>query len=863
MVDWLAEALQDSSHVVTANRRLARDLQSAYAEQQVAAGKTAWRTPTILAFPDWLKSLLASASISQSLPTRINPSQSRLLWERALRREISDPLLNLASLARQSADTWARLHEWRVPLAACEAAARGRDKRLFVVAAKNYTSILASENWIDQAGLARQVTALVARDELPLPRRVRLAGFDRLVPEVAALLDALIAKGCDAQTIAPGNVVGDCALHRYENAAAEMRAAGAWVRENLMRDPEQRIGVVVAGLEKNAARLARLLREGLVPGWQNGGAPYRAAVNVSYGQKLADYPAIAAALLVLRWLHSPLTTLQLSQLLRSPTLGLAAIDARARLELRLRQLPDRNWSPAMLIGLTQGSSYGADAADWLRRLAAIAEPAQRLAERRSPTQWAELFDALLTELNWPGEPALNSVEYQLVNRWRDLLNDLAQLELVTPSLALVEAHSRLATLASETVFQPEAEGAAVQLLGPLEAAGMQFDKLWIAGLTGSSWPPPTKPLTLVSRELQRETGMPDADPQDTLDYAARVLRRLLGSAADCVLSYPETDGDTEQVLSSLAAELGVEESSGPVDPGWHATRLVGTAATRVIGCDPAPPVRQGEVVSGGAMTIARQFSEPFAAFVYGRLGVRPIYPIVSGLAPNVRGNLLHDALHRLYNERPSRQEIAAWSTGEIAERVGRSVDSAFKPYERNADEVLLCVLELEKDRARALLPGVIAIDVQRSDFTIAGVENAVNAEIEGVSLQLRYDRIDIDADGEIIILDYKTGRTRQLLDNHGEPKDMQLVAYSMAISQPVAGLGLVNIDTRRTNLDAAGQEFTPDLDWAAALAKWQEEVRVAVRQLAGGDVRVSSMLTATAARPLGLLSRYREQMRDA
>ena len=863
MVEWLAEALKDSSHVVTANRRLARHLQTDYAQLQVANGKTAWRTPTILAYPDWLTAMLARASVPHSSPTRIDHSQSQLLWERALRREIGDPLLNLASLARETAETWARLHEWQVTLAACEAAARGKDKRLFVRAANNYASILANENWIDRAGMAGLVTALVDDGKLPLPRRIRLAGFDRLVPEVAALLDALTANGCDAKAVAPGTTIADCTLHRYENVAAEMRAAGAWVRENLRRDPNQRIGVVVAGLEQDAARLARLLREGLLPGWQNGGTQRYAAVNVSYGKQLSDYPAIAVALTALRWLYSPLSTLELSQLLRSPALGLADIDARARLELRLRQLPDRSWSPAMLGGIFQGSRFGADAADWLRRITTIAKHHQQPTQRRSPAAWAELFDTLLTELNWPGETTLNSAEYQLVNRWRDLLNDFARLELVTASLTLAEAYSRLATLAGETVFQPEADGAIVQLLGPLEAAGMRFDKLWIAGLTNTSWPPPTKPLALVSRDLQREAGMPDAEPQDTLDYAARVLRRLLCSAADCVLSHAQTDGDTDQVLASLVAELGIVESAGPDDPGWHATRLVGTVTVAVVGSDPAPPVQQDEVVSGGAMTIERQFNEPFAAFVYGRLGVRPLYPIVSGLAPNVRGNLLHDALHRLYEECPSQQDIAAWSEEDIARRVSRSVDIAFRTYERYADEVLLRVLDLEKIRARELLPRVIAIDSQRSDFTVSGVENSVTAELDGVTLHLRYDRIDTNAAGEAIILDYKTGRPRQLLDRHGEPSDVQLVVYALAVSQPVAGIGLVNVDSRHTNMDAAGYEFTPDLDWPAALAHWQDEVQAAVREIASGDVRISSSLTAAAARPLGLLSRYREQTRDS
>jgi hypothetical protein len=108
MYDWLNEALQDSSQVITANRRLARVLTERYAEQQVASGLSAWRSPAIVSWQDWLQELLATAELSRTLPTRLNTHQSRVLWERCLRREVSSPLLNIAALVRQAKEAWAR-----------------------------------------------------------------------------------------------------------------------------------------------------------------------------------------------------------------------------------------------------------------------------------------------------------------------------------------------------------------------------------------------------------------------------------------------------------------------------------------------------------------------------------------------------------------------------------------------------------------------------------------------------------------------------------------------------------------------------------------------------------------------------------
>ena len=73
----------------------------------------------------------------------------------------------------------------------------------------------------------------------------------------------------------------------------------------------------------------------------------------------------------------------------------------------------------------------------------------------------------------------------------------------------------LAALASAMIYQPQTQPGVIRLLGPLEAAGMSFDSLWVSGLDADNWPPATHPLMLVSRQLQRQYSMPDSTPDDT------------------------------------------------------------------------------------------------------------------------------------------------------------------------------------------------------------------------------------------------------------------------------------------------------------------------------------------------------------
>ncbi len=859
MYGWLPEVCDDASQVVTASRRLARLLTTEYNARQIAKGSAAWLTPVIVAWPDWLARLFGAAGPGNQ-PSRLSAHQSRVLWERVLRQLIDDPLVNVPTLTRHARDAWKRLHEWRVPFDECVAAAGNRDQRLFAAAASRYRARLAENDWIDDAMLGAAVTAAVHSGTIPSPERLYLAGFDRLTPEADALVSALRERGSRVEHVSAPVPPDGLTVIACEDPDAELRTAGAWARRRLERNPERRVGIVVSGLEQDAARAGRLVREGLVPGWQYAAGLQREAANVSFGRRLQDYPAIEIALLLLRWTHSTIGGKDLSLLLRTPFLGLPDIDERAKLELELRGLPDRDWTPGLLRRAFGARETSADAADWLARLARLSETRHAAGREASPAQWAALVDTLLGDFGWPGAAALDSADFQLVNRWRDLLNELAKLELVVPQMSLGHAVGQLRAMAADTVFQPELAGAVVEVLGPLEAAGIEFDALWIAGLTASRWPPPGRPTALISRRLQRHYGLPDADPDDTAAYAKRVVDRLLGSAAACICSYPTRHGDAIETRTALLADTA--DGAARADPGWHAVQLCELSVPRALDNDPVPPVSIDESVRGGAAVIQWQMSEPFSAFALGRLGISLMRPIVAGLSPILRGNFIHAAAFHLYKSRPSQADLRAWLASDLEQRIEGAVDHAFARYERHIDRVQRALFALERQRVAQLLHELVEVDLQRGRFTVHAVEVSSQFIMAGVRLGLRIDRIDRYEDGAVAILDYKTGGRRKFLDGSGEPADAQLLVYASAIREPVAALGFYNIDSRETALDASGRDDMGAEDWQQALDRWRQEVASAASEFAAGDVRLRHWQSMRDARALNILSRFGEIRRD-
>ena len=861
MYGWLAEAIDQGAHVVTANRRFAAVLIEHYGQAQLAARRAAWRSPPVHAWPDWLREIAAMGAVSRSLPARINSHQGRVLWEQCLREEVSGPLLNIGSVVRQARDAWTLLHDYRVPLEKAEQAARGRDQGIFARAARRFQRRLEHEHWVDTAGLPELVAGMIRDAEADIPPRLVFAGFDRQTPALGRVCDALRDRGCQVDLLAPQRSEAVRRKACFEDPDGEMRAAGAWARGLLHDDPNRTVAIVAMRLESDAGRAARLVREGLAPGWQRGGRSWQQAVNVSYGQRLGSFPAITTALLVLRWLHEDIGSRELSRLLRSDAIGDGDHGARTRMELELRAWPDMRWSPRRAMQVLRDDEP--ESPGWWQRIEGLDRLREDAQKQLRPSDWAAHFDAALRLLNWPGEASEDSTEYQLHNRWRELLNEFARLDLVIPSVTLAEALERLRILVGETIFQPENRAGLVQLLGPLEAAGLEFDHLWICGLSNSHWPPPGRPAALLSRDLQREYRMPDAEPGDTLDYARRVLLRLAASCRELVCSHALTEGDAEQRQSGLMPILGPFEDAVAIDPGWFAALDAATGAPVSNGHDPAPPVAADEAVSGGATTINYQLGDPFAAFAFGRLGIRPVPAIASGLPPNVRGNIIHRALNALYRERPKREAIESSVLDGLDGRLMEIHRYAFAWLESRADPVLRQLLELEKGRVARLLRSVAELDLQRSDFAIAELELPVTLELGKVQLRMRIDRIDRAPGGELIVIDYKTGQRRQFLTADKVPADAQLVAYSLAIPGPVSELAYINVDSRQVELNGAGRELTPAVDWDAALGEWQDELRAAMRRFEEGDLRVNGALPAKDSRSFGLLARIRELQHDA
>ncbi len=151
---------------------------------------------------------------------------------------------------------------------------------------------------------------------------------------------------------------------------------------------------------------------------------------------------------------------------------------------------------------------------------------------------------------------LQSEDFQVQARWSQLLDSVATLSFDGRKVGYAEFLEVMQRHAGQMIFAPESRDAPVQILGPLEAAGLTFDALWFLGADDASWPAPARPHAFLTRSLQRKHRMPHGDSTVDWELAQQVTLRLERSAARCVFSYPSQNAEGVCRPSTLVTSGG-------------------------------------------------------------------------------------------------------------------------------------------------------------------------------------------------------------------------------------------------------------------------------------------------------------------
>ena len=87
--------------------------------------------------------------------------------------------------------------------------------------------------------------------------------------------------------------------------------------------------------------------------------------------------------------------------------------------------------------------------------------------------------------------------------------------------------------------------APIQVLSVAASRGLQFDALWVSGMSDSQWPKAVAPNAMIPLQMQKEAQIHRTSPRDELRYAQALMTSWQAGCKDVVFSYSNEAEDTQ------------------------------------------------------------------------------------------------------------------------------------------------------------------------------------------------------------------------------------------------------------------------------------------------------------------------------
>jgi ATP-dependent helicase/nuclease subunit B len=765
--------------IITSSGRLARVLTHEFHKHQKRSGLPVWKTPDILplgAFLDrtWREWVFRGAQ--PDCPALLSPLQEQMVWEQVIHQTPEGgTLLQIPETAKHAMAAWKLMQAYRLKVDFQFEASE--DWAAFAAWTRGFVKLGRANNWLERARLSDALANLFKADKLPKPAMLYIAGFEELTPQQSEFLSAV----GDWRTIEAPHFDAKPARWKLRDNTAEIRAAAAWARQRLEEHPAAKIGIVVVpDLKPARSKVERIFREVLDPAHQFDDR--ERSFHLSLGPSLAQYPAVHAALIMLEFGMGRISLPQAGVLLRSPFLGGAESEwtKRALLDVKLRRYGVWDVTVAQLCNAADRCP------ELVRLLARFEKELGTLPAEQNASGWGRDFARLLQALKWPGDRSLSSREHQLVKAWHDAISELSALDIAASPMSFQQAVEKLRRIAEDTPFQVQNEGAPIQIMGILESSGMEFDRLWVMGLHDEAWPPSANPNPFIPIALQREHRLPHSSAERELEFAAKVLQRLIASAPDVVFSYGEAEGDRRLGPTPVAGGVWLDAEAAAESDDWMA-RIRAASRFEELADEIAPPIVPDAEHRGGTSLFKDMAACPFRACAKHRLGARELENTDLGLNYKNRGTTVHKALEFIWNELGSHARLMALTPDGLRELIARAAEVAVQKLGAVVGS------GVERQRLERLLAEWLEIEKSRSEFVVRRQEEENSVTLGGLRIKTRADRVDEAPDGRQIILDYKTGQVKFSAWDGDRPDEPQLPLYCATSDQPIAGAAFVFI----------------------------------------------------------------------
>jgi ATP-dependent helicase/nuclease subunit B len=291
--------------------------------------------------------------------------------------------------------------------------------------------------------------------------------------------------------------------------------------------------------------------------------------------------------------------------------------------------------------------------------------------------------------------------------------------------------------------------------GPLEARLQQAELVVLGGLNEGVWPPEPPVDPWLSRPMRADLGLPA--PERRIGLSAHDFQQAMG-APRVVLTRPLRAAGQPTVparwLLRFDAFLQLldlaPDERAQVFRGWQRNLDRAEMVQPVARPMPKPgPKRRPDTLS--VTQIETWMRDPYGIYARHILKLRPLDPIDQDPDLSDLGTIVHEALHRFVAAYPDTLP------GDALDRLLAIGREKFEPFESKPAVMAFWWPRFEKI-ARWFVENeeVLRPSLERSHTEVEGKLSIPEVKPAFV-LKARADRIDRLSNGELVVIDYKTG----------------------------------------------------------------------------------------------------------
>ena len=297
--------------------------------------------------------------------------------------------------------------------------------------------------------------------------------------------------------------------------------------------------------------------------------------------------------------------------------------------------------------------------------------------------------------------------------------------------------------------------------GPLEARLQQAEFVVLGGLNEGVWPPEPAVDSWLNRPMRRDFGLPA--PERRIGLSAHDFQQAMGARQVVLTRALRADGQPtiparwllrlEAYLKLLGIDQNVIAASGQSAPVWRGWRQ------RLDRAEMVQPIARPKPMPGAkrrpaglsVTQIETWMRDPYAIYARHILNLRPLDPIDQDPDFSDLGTIVHQALHHFVSEFPD--DLPAAAEARLLE-IGRD---EFRPFENKPAVMAFWWPRFEKI-ARWFLANELALrpNLDESRTELEGTLKLTEVK-PAFELRARADRIDRQANGDLVVIDYKTG----------------------------------------------------------------------------------------------------------